>query len=393
MDLNLSDEQRLLRESVDRFVNETYDADHRRRTADDPRGFSLQIWKQFAELGWLALPIGEAYGGLGAGAIETGILMEAFGRGLVAEPYLATVVIGAGLIAEGGSEAQKQAILPKVADGSLLLAFAHSERAARFDLAHVDTTARKTPEGWRLDGRKTAVLDGHAANQIIVSARIAGNDGTPGNLCLFPVPSGTAGITLRDFPRLGGGRACNLDLADVRLPAGALLGDGSDCLATIEGVVDRALAALGAEAVGIMQIMLDRTLEYTKVRQQFGRPLSANQVIRHRLADMAMQCDEARSIALRAARCADGGCRTAVARTRGVGRESKNRQMRALRRRTGSTAARRHGRHRGARHRLLFQALARLRHAVGRQLASLSPPRRAGRTGNPLTGAHHGPQL
>ena len=305
MDLTLSDEQRLLRESVDRFINETYDADHRRRTAGDPLGFSPQIWKQFADLGWLALPIGEAHGGLGAGAIETGILMEAFGRGLVAEPYLATVVIGAGLIAECGSEAQRQAILPAVADGSLLLAFAHSERAARFDLAHVETTARKSPDGWRLDGHKTAVLDGNAAKEIIVSARIAGDNGAAGNLCLFVVPSGTAGITLKDFPRLGGGRACNLDLANVRLPADALLGDGGDCLPKIEGVVDRALAALGSEAVGIMQTLLDKTLEYTKVRQQFGRPLSANQVIRHRLADMAMQCDEARSIALRAALLAD----------------------------------------------------------------------------------------
>jgi hypothetical protein len=305
MDLNLSDEQRLLRESVDRFINETYDSDHRRRSAGDPHGFSPQIWKQFAELGWLALPISEAYGGLGAGAIETGILMEAFGRGLVAEPYLATVVIGTGLIAECGSEAQKQAMLPKIADGSLLLASAHSERAARFDLAHVETTARKTSDGWRLDGRKTAILDGNAADQIIVSARVASDSSTVGNLCLFLVPSGTAGITLRDFPRLGGGRACNLELADVRLPADALLGDGSDGLAKIEGVVDRALAALGSEAVGIMQILLDKTLEYTKVRQQFGRPLSANQVIRHRLADMAMQCDEARSIALRAALMAD----------------------------------------------------------------------------------------
>ena len=305
MDLNPSDEQRLLRESVDRFINETYDSDHRRRTADDPLGFSAQIWKQFAELGWLALPIEEAYGGLGAGAIETGILMEAFGRGLVTEPYLATVVIGAGLIAECGSDAQRQAILPKVADGSLLLAFAHSERAARFDLAHVETTAKKTPDGWRLDGHKTAVLDGSAANQIIVSARVASDDGAAGRLCLFLVPSGTAGLRLRDFPRLGGGRACNLDLRDLRLPADALLGDGGDALSNIEGVVDRALAALGSEAVGMMQTMLDRTLEYTKVRQQFGRPLSANQVIRHRLADMVMQCDEARSIALRAALMAD----------------------------------------------------------------------------------------
>jgi hypothetical protein len=303
MDLSLSDEQRLLRESVDRFITETYDADHRRSTAGDPLGFSRKIWKQFAELGWLALPIDEDFGGLGAGAIETAILMEAFGRGLVAEPYLSTVVIGAGLISECASETQKRAILPAVADGSLILAFAHSERAARFDLAHVETTATKTSDGWRLDGRKTAVLDGHAAGQIIVSARIA--NGAPGKLCLFLVPSGASGLTSRDFARLGGGRACNLDLAGVQLAADALLGDGGDALAKIECVVDRALAALGAEAVGIMQIMLDMTLDYTKIRKQFGRPLAANQVIRHRLADMAMQCDEARSMALRAALMAD----------------------------------------------------------------------------------------
>jgi alkylation response protein AidB-like acyl-CoA dehydrogenase len=305
MDLTLSDEQRLLRESVDRFIAETYDADHRRHAAADPLGFSPEIWKKFADLGWLALPIDEAHGGLGGGAIETGILMEAFGRGLVTEPYLSTIVIGAALISECASEEQKQVILPKVADGSLRLAFAHSERAARFDLAEVNTTARRTADGWRLDGHKTAVLDGNAADYIIVSARLANDDGAPGRLCLFLVPSGTKGLGLRDYSRLGGGRACNLDLASVQLAADARLGDGSDALSKIEGVVDRALAALGAEAVGIMQIMLDMTLDYTKIRKQFGRPLAANQVIRHRLADMAMQCDEARSMALRAALMAD----------------------------------------------------------------------------------------
>jgi alkylation response protein AidB-like acyl-CoA dehydrogenase len=305
MDLTLSDEQRLLRESADRFVNETYTADHRRRIANDPLGFSAEIWKEFAELGWLALPIAEADGGLGGGAIEIGILMEAFGRGLVSEPYLATVVIGASLISGYGTEAQKQALLPKIADGSLVLAFAHSERQARFDLANVHTTAKKTPDGWRLDGQKAAVLDGSAAGQIIVSARVDAGNGKADRICLFLVPQGTPGLASRDFARLGGGRACNLELSDVRLPADALLGDGSDALPAIESVVDRAMAALGAEAVGIMQTLLDQTLEYTKIRKQFGRPLSANQVIRHRLADMAMQCDEARSVALRAALMAD----------------------------------------------------------------------------------------
>ncbi|CAN7684767.1 acyl-CoA dehydrogenase [Bradyrhizobium sp. LjRoot220] len=301
MDLTLSDEQRLLRESAERFVSETYTADHRRRSANDPLGFSAKIWKQFADLGWLALPIAEEHGGLGGGAVEIGILMEAFGRGLVSEPYLSTVVIGAALIAECGSEAQQQALLPAIADGSLYLAFAHSERAARFDLAEVAATARKTPEGWRLDGSKTAVLDGNAAGQIIVSARVANDDRAAGKLCLFLVPADAPGLTKRDFPRLGGGRACNLELRDVSLPTDALLGDVSDALSAIEAVVDRAMAALGAEAVGIMQTLLDQTLEYTKIRKQFGRPLSANQVIRHRLADMAMNCDEARSMALRAA--------------------------------------------------------------------------------------------
>jgi len=302
MDLTPSDEQRLLRESVDRFVSETYTADHRRKVASDPLGFRADIWKQFADLGWLALPISEAHGGLGGGAIEIGILMEAFGRGLVSEPYLSTVVIGASLISECGTDAQKQALLPKIADGSLYLAFAHSERQARFDLADIRTTAKKTTDGWRLDGHKTAVLDGNAAGQIIVSARVNDANGEP---CLFLVPQGTRGLALRDFPRLGGGRACNLELRDVQLPADALLGDGGNALPAIEAVIDRAMAALGAEAVGIMQTLLDQTLEYTKIRKQFGRPLSANQVIRHRLADMAMQCDEARSMALRAALMAD----------------------------------------------------------------------------------------
>jgi len=305
MDLTFSEEQRLLRESVDRFVAETCTAELRRRAASEPLGFSQEIWKQFADLGWLALPISEAHGGLGGGAVETGILMEAFGRGLVAEPYLSTVVLGAGLIADCGSDAQKHALLRQITTGALYLAFAHCERAARFDLSRVDTTARWTAEGWRLDGAKIAVLDGSAAHQIIVSACVRDEDRTPGAMSLFLVPAETAGLDVQDYPRLGGGRACNLELRDVRLPAEARLGDGDDMLPKIEGVIDRALAALGSEAVGIMQTLLDRTLDYTKVRRQFGRPLSANQVIRHRLADMAMSCDEARSIALRAALYAD----------------------------------------------------------------------------------------
>jgi alkylation response protein AidB-like acyl-CoA dehydrogenase len=274
MDITLSEEQRLLRESVDRFVTETYTPELRRSTASEPLGFNQGIWKQFADLGWLAMPIAEAYGGLSGGAIETGILMEAFGRGLATEPYLSTVVIGASLIGSCGSDARRQSLLPQIAEGALRLAFAHCERAARFELSRVDTTARRTAEGWRLDGSKIAVLDGGAADQIIVSARVRDADGSPGALSLFLVPAKAAGLSLQDYPRLGGGRACNLDLSDVRLPADARLGDDRDALGQIEAVVDRALAALGAEAVGITQTLLDRTIDYTRMRQQFGRPLS-----------------------------------------------------------------------------------------------------------------------
>ncbi|MHB0769770.1 acyl-CoA dehydrogenase family protein [Bradyrhizobium sp. 5.13L] len=305
MDLNLSEEQRLLRESAERFVAESYDADHRRRMANDPLGFSPAVWKQFAELGWLALPLPEEFGGLGGGAVDVGILMEAFGRGLVSEPYVATVVLGAALIARCGSAEQKQSSLAKVADGSLKLAFAHSERAARFDLTQVATSARKTAEGWRLAGEKIAVLDGHAADEIIVSALVHDHHGPSGRIGLFVMPATATGLAVSDYARLGGGRACNIELSDVHLPEDALLGDGSDALPAIEWAVDRAMAALGAEAVGIMQALLDTTLDYTKIRKQFGRPLSANQVIRHRLADMAMQVDESRSMALRAALKAD----------------------------------------------------------------------------------------
>lgn len=305
MDLTLTDEQRLLRESAERFIAESYDADHRRRMANDPLGFSPAVWKQFAELGWLALPIAEEFGGLGGGAVEIGLLMEAFGRGLVSEPYVATVVLGAALVERCGTAAQKQALLPGIADGSLKLALAHSERAARFDLGRVATLAYRTPQGWRLSGAKIAVLDGHAADQILVSAHVHDHNGSSGRIGLFLVPSQAQGLSMTDYARLGGGRAGNIALADVPLPDDALLGDGEDALPALEWAIDRAIGALGAEAVGIMQTLLDTTLDYTRIRKQFGRPLSANQVIRHRLADMAMQVDEARSMALRAALKAD----------------------------------------------------------------------------------------
>ena len=295
MDLTESDEQRLLRDSANRFISETYTAKLRDKNATEPLGFSPAIWKQFADLGWLAMPIAEADGGLGGGAIETGILMEAFGRGLVSEPYLASVVLGAGLVTALGNETQRRDILPKVADGSLHLAFAHSERAARYDLSHVETRAVRDGDGWTLDGAKVAVLDGRAAETLIVSARVDAKE-----VGLFLVAPQAEGFALQDYPRLGGGQGANVTFGGVRLEADARLGDG-DAMPAIEAAIDRALAAICAEAVGMMQVLLDKTLDYTKVRKQFGKPLASNQAIRHKLVDMSVACDEARSMALRVA--------------------------------------------------------------------------------------------
>ena len=303
MDLTLSDEQRLLRESVDRFIDETYDADHRRRMASDPLGFSAAIWKQFAELGWLALPIPEAYGGLGGGAIEIGILMEAFGRGLVAEPYLSTVVIGAGADlgmrhrgAEAGDVAQdrRRLALPGVrafgAQGAL-----RSGRGGN----HGEEDAGRLAARWPQDrGARRRMPRASSSSR---RASPSGN-GAPGKT--EPVP-GAIRCTRPHLARFSRGSAAAAPAISICrmfvFPPMPCSATAADALPAIEAVVDRAMAALGAEAVGIMQTLLDTTLEYTKIRKQFGRPLSANQVIRHRLADMAMQCDEARSMALRAA--------------------------------------------------------------------------------------------
>ncbi|MGY4304513.1 alkylation response protein AidB-like acyl-CoA dehydrogenase [Bradyrhizobium sp. USDA 4369] len=301
MDLNPNEEQRLLREAVQRFVANRRSNDARRAAVHDAPDVVRDDWRQFAELGWLALPLEEACGGLGGSAVEIAILMEAFGRGLVSEPYLSTVVLGAGLVGRRGTEAQKQALLPRVADGTVRLAFAHAERTARFDLAAVATRATDIETGWQVKGSKIAVLDGRAADFFIVSVQMLASSRLSGGLGLFLIPSATPGLAVHDFPCLGGGRASHLDLTDVKLPATALLGEACDALGDIEWAVDRAIAALCAEAAGIMQKLLEMTVEYTSVRKQFGRPLSANQVVRHRLADMAVQCDEARSIALRAA--------------------------------------------------------------------------------------------
>lgn len=293
MDLSYSDEQVMLRDSAERFLSQQYDFATRQKIAASPAGFSEGIWRQLADMGWLAMPIPESAGGLGAGAVETAILMEACGKALFLEPYFATVVLGAGLLVASGDTRNNAELLPAVAEGRVRLAFAHSETQLRHDGRILASCARETSDGWILSGRKHTVLGATAADHLIVSARI-GTSGTG----LFVVPRAADGVTLVPYPLVDGTRAADVLLADVRVGRNALLGGCDDAWPAIDAVVDRAIAALAADATGASRVLLDATAEYTKTRVQFGQPLAKFQSLQHRMAEMAVMQEEASSVAL-----------------------------------------------------------------------------------------------
>jgi pimeloyl-CoA dehydrogenase small subunit len=298
MDFDLTDEQRLLKDSVDRLVADQYQFEQRKKYMAEPDGWSRAVWQQYAELGLLGLPFAEAHGGFGGGAVETMIVMETFGRGLVLEPYFATVILGGGLLRRAASPAQQQALLPQVVQGKLKLAFAHVERHSRYDLADVATTAKQDGAMWVLDGAKSVVLHGDCADRLLVTARTSGNRRDRNGMGLFLVDPSAAGVTRRGYPTQDGLRAAEVTLSGVRVPQDDAI---PNALPAIEHVVDEAIAALCAEAVGCMQAMHETTLEYLKTRQQFGRPIGQFQVLQHRSVDMLVALEQARSMAMFAA--------------------------------------------------------------------------------------------
>jgi pimeloyl-CoA dehydrogenase small subunit len=319
MDFDLTEEQRLLKESVDRLVLDAYgDFEKRRHHQSGPDGYSARLWAQYAELGLLGLPFPEELGGFGGGPVETMLVMEAFGRGLVVEPYLATVVLGGGLLRRAGSEAQREGLIPAIVEGSLTLALAHGERQARYDLHDVATTARREGDGWLLDGRKTVVLHGDSAKLLIVSARTSGARRDRDGISLFLIDPATPGVTRQGYATQDGLRAAEVVLENARLPAEALMGGTPGAaLPAIEATVDEALAALCAEAVGAMDALRDTTLDYMKQRKQFGVSIGSFQALQHRAADMLVASEQARSMAMYAAMMAQlpdaGARRTAIA--------------------------------------------------------------------------------
>ena len=249
------------------------------------------------------LPFAEAHGGFGGSAVDTMIVMEAFGRGLVLEPYLSTVILGGGLVRRAGDAALQAALLPKVVAGEMLLAFAHLERQSRYDLFDVATTGKRDGDGWRLDGAKGVVLHGDVADKLLVSARVAGGRRDRGGIGLFLVDANARGVARRGYPTQDGLRATEVTFSDVR--AEAVLGDPEGALSIIERVVDEAMAALAAEAVGVMAEMHATTVDYMKTRKQFGRAIGEFQALQHRAVDMYVALEQARSMAMYATMMAD----------------------------------------------------------------------------------------
>jgi pimeloyl-CoA dehydrogenase small subunit len=302
MDFAPSDDQRLLIESVTRLLADNYAFAQRKTYLAKPEGFSADMWSKFAELGLLGLPFAEQYGGFGGGAQEVMLVMQAFGRVLVLEPFLATVVLGGTAITAAGSDAQKQALLPAIAEGGLKLAFAHGERQARYDLTDVVTTAKRSGGGWVLDGSKVVVSHGEAANKLIVSARTSGERYDEDGITLFLVDTAAAGVARRGYVTRDETRAADVSLSNA---AGEVLGEIGKGLAVIERIVEAAIAATAAETVGAMEAMNEMTLEYSKTRVQFGQPIGSYQVVQHRLADMFMAQEQGRSMAMLATMSVD----------------------------------------------------------------------------------------
>jgi pimeloyl-CoA dehydrogenase small subunit len=301
MDFEFTDEQRLLRDSVDRLLADHYGFAQRRGYLTEPEGWSTALWSRYAEQGLLGLPFAEEHGGFGGGPIEIMLVMEAFGRVLALEPYLATVVLGGTALRLAGSEGQKSAILQQVAEGQMTLAFAHGERQARYDLADVLTTAKPAAGGWVLDGAKSVVTHGDGAARLIVSARVAGERDDPEGIGLFLIDAKANGVARRSYPMRDGTRAAEIALSGVEVARDNVLGEPGAALPIIERVVEAGIAATSAEAVGAMETMHAMTLEYLKTRQQFGKPIGQNQVLQHRSAEMLIALEQGRSMAMLAA--------------------------------------------------------------------------------------------
>jgi pimeloyl-CoA dehydrogenase small subunit len=307
MDFSFTEEQNMLHESIERFVQNDYSFDDRQKNVGSDLGYGANNWNTFAELGWLGVPFSEADGGFGGGAVESSLMMEQFGHGLVIEPFLATVVLAGGAIKHGGSEAQKTKLLPGIIDGSTQAALAYAEPQARFNLADVTTTAAADGDGYVLNGYKAVVLNGPAAQVLVVSARTSGGQRDQDGITLFAVDAKAAGISRRDYPTVDAFRASEITLEGVKVDADSVLGEVGKGYAVLEQVIDEGILAIGSEAVGCMEKLYKETVEYCRQREQFGQAIGKFQVLQHRMVDMFMEHEQSKSLMFMAAMRLDEG--------------------------------------------------------------------------------------
>lgn len=300
MNFDLSEEQQLLKDSVDRFVGDNYDLDTRQSLSKNDAGFSDDYWQTMAELGWLGVTVPEAQGGFGGNQADTMVLMEAFGKGLVLEPFFASAVLGTRAIVAGAKPEMQNKLLPDLVSGKCRLSLAYAEEQARFDLEDVVTRATRDGEGFRITGHKSMVQHGGSADYLVVSTRSSGGQRDQQGISLFLVDAKSEGVSIQSFPTVDGQQAAEITFKDVVVPADCLLGDLDAGFNLLQDVAIDGILALAAEAVGAMEVLYKDTVAYTQERQQFDQSLSDFQVLQHRMVDMFMEYEQCKSMLYRA---------------------------------------------------------------------------------------------
>ena len=296
MDFSFNEEQTLIQRQVAQFIQRDYEWEKRQALAKSELGFSSENWKVFADLGWLGISLSEESGGFGGSALETMIIMEEFGKGLVVEPFLETIVLCAGLIDSCGNKDQKSEILKKVISGEMHLALGFVEPQSRFNLADVTTEAKKKGDGFVLNGFKSVVMNGPSADNIIISARISGKQSEEEGISLFVIDPKLEGVSLRNYPTVDGRRASEITLENVDVSSSCLLAEEGKGFKELEKAIDSATLAICAEAIGAMEVLYKTTVEYTKIRKQFGQAIGKFQVLQHRMVDMFMEYEQSKSL-------------------------------------------------------------------------------------------------
>ena len=298
MDFSLTEEQVMLAESVEKYIANDYDFETRQKYAGSELGYSSEVWQTFAELGWTAVPFREEDGGFDGGLIELMLMMQQFGRGLIVEPYLANIVLAGGVLRRAASDAQKEQWLQPIMAGELHASLAFVEPQSRYEINNIATTAVADAGEWVLNGCKGFVLNGGSDDLLIVPARNAGEQNDTDGVTLFAVATESSGITRNSYATVDGLQAAEIRFDNVRLDTSSIIGEVGKGFATLDAVIDEATLAVCAEAVGIMRVLTDKTVEYSKIRVQFGVPISSFQALQHRMVDMLTACEQSYSLLL-----------------------------------------------------------------------------------------------